>query len=75
MTSSTQLLWIGAATLVAGALVWLAVLAVRWAKKGTRAGAMLAAAAYPFPDQPPPHEQVKEANRLDKDAEAGKPIG
>jgi hypothetical protein len=74
MTSSTQLLWIGAATLVAGGLVRLAVLAVRWAKKGTRAGAMLAAAAYPFPDQPPPHEQVEEANRLDKDAEAGKPI-
>jgi hypothetical protein len=32
---------------------------------------MLAAAAFPFPEQPPPHEQVENANRLRKDAESG----
>jgi hypothetical protein len=73
MSSATQLLWICMATLVTGALIWFAVLAIRWAKKGTTAGAMLAAAAFPFPDQPPPHEQVEEANRLDKHDEAGEP--
>ncbi len=73
MGSSAQLLWICAATLVAAGLVWFAVLAVRWAKKGTKAGAMLAAAAFPFPDQPPPHELVEEANRLDKNDEAREP--
>jgi hypothetical protein len=71
MSSSTQLVWICAAILVAAALIWFAVLAMRWAKKGTKAGAMLAAAAFPFPDQPPPHEQVEEAHRLDKNDDAG----
>jgi hypothetical protein len=53
--------------------VWLAVRAVRWAKKGSKAGSMLAAAAFPFPDQPPPQEQVAQQNRLKKDAESGDP--
>jgi hypothetical protein len=61
------------AALVIAASAWFAVLAIRWAKKGTKAGTMLAAAAYPFPDQPPPHEQVEEANRLNRDTEAGEP--
>jgi hypothetical protein len=52
---------------------WLAVRAVRWARKGTRGGAMLAAAAFPFPDQPPPNEQVERANQLRKDAESADP--
>jgi hypothetical protein len=74
MSNSALLLWIGAATLAVAGVVWLAVLAIRWAKKGSRAGAMLAAAAYPFPDQPPPHEQIEEANRLDKNDDAGEPL-
>jgi hypothetical protein len=49
------------------------ILALRWAKKATKAGSMLAAAAFPFPDQPPPPEQLAAANRLDKDAESGTP--
>jgi hypothetical protein len=73
MSNSAQLLWICTAIVVAAGLVWLAVLAIRWAKKGTRAGAMLAAAAYPFPDQPPPHERVEEANRLDKNDDSEEP--
>ena len=45
------------------------ILPLRWAKRGTKAGSMLAAAAFPFPDQPPPHEQLADAIRLDKDAD------
>jgi hypothetical protein len=33
----------------------------------------LAAAAFPFPDQPPPQEQVELENRLKKSAESGDP--
>jgi hypothetical protein len=73
MNKLNQLLWICGAPLATCAFVWLAVRAIRWAKKGTRAGSMLAAAAFPFPDQPPPHEQVENANRLKKDAESGDP--
>jgi hypothetical protein len=67
--------WLRACIAILGLvfLVWLMVLAIRWAKKGTRTGSMLAAAAFPFPDQPPPHEQVENANRLSKDAEPGDP--
>ena len=50
---------------------WLAMRAIRWAKKGTKAGSMLAAAAFPFPDQPPPQAQVEQENRLKKNAESG----
>lgn len=64
--------WVLALCGVAVILIWIAVRAIRWAKKGTKAGMMLAAVAYPFPDQPPPHEQLEQANRLDKDAEAGR---
>jgi hypothetical protein len=68
-----QLLWVLVAILAVAAIAWLMVRAVRWAKKGTRTGSMLAAAACPFPEQPPPHEQVENANRLRKDAESGDP--
>jgi hypothetical protein len=71
MKNPDQLLWTCAAILAALVLVWLAIQGIRWAKKGTKAGSMLAAAAFPFPDQPPPHEQVENANRLKKDAESG----
>ena len=49
MNKLNQLLWICGAPLATCAFVWLAVRAIRWAKKGTRAGSMLAAAAFPFP--------------------------
>jgi hypothetical protein len=71
MTNLEQLLWTCVALLFAAFIVWLAVRAVRWAKKGTKAASMLAAAAFPFPELPPPHEQVEHANRLKKDAESG----
>lgn len=62
------------ATLVAVILaVWLMVRAIRWAKRKTRAGSVLAAAAFPFPDQPSPHEQIENANRLRKDTGSGDP--
>ena len=66
-----QAFWICIAALVALSLVWLAIRAVKWAKKGGRAGAMFVAAAFPFPDQPPPQEQVEQQNRLKKDDESG----
>ena len=73
MRNLNQLLWFCAALLATCAFVWLAVRAIRWARKGTRAGSLLAAAAFPFPDQPPPREQVENANRLNKDAESADP--
>ena len=73
MNNMRQLLWIVCSVLAALLVVWLFIRAVRWAKKGTKAGSMLAAAAFPFPDQLPPHEQVANANRLKKDAESGDP--
>jgi hypothetical protein len=71
----TNLGWLRASIAVLGLifLLWLMVRAIRWAKKGTRTGSMLAAAAFPFPEQPPPHEQVENANRLRKDAEPADP--
>jgi hypothetical protein len=73
MKNFHQVWWACAAIFAAFVFVWAAVRAIRWAKKGTRAGSMLAAAAFPFPEQPPPHEQVENANRLKKDAESGDP--
>jgi hypothetical protein len=73
MKNLEQMLWACAAMLGVILFVWLFIRAVRWAKKGTKAGSILAAAAFPFPDQPPPHEQVANANRLKKDAESGDP--
>ena len=73
MENLYRLLWPSVAILTALAFLWIAVRAIRWAKKGTRAASILAAAAFPFPDQPPPHEQVEDANRLRKDSESGSP--
>lgn len=73
MMSLEQFLWVCAAVLAVVLLVWLLTRTIRWARRGTRAGSMLAAAAFPFPDQPPPHEQVANANRLRKDPESGDP--
>jgi hypothetical protein len=71
--NTEQLLWASGAILIALLVVWLAFRALRWAKKKTTAGSMLAAAAFPFPDQPPPHEQVEQANRSRQDSESGDP--
>jgi hypothetical protein len=46
---------------------------MRWARKGSTGASMLAAAAFPFTDQPPPNEQVEHENQLRKDAESGDP--
>ncbi len=54
-------------------LGWLMVRIIRWAKKGSRTGAMLAAAAFPFPEQPPPNEQVERINRLKKGTNSAQP--
>jgi len=60
------------ALFIAGA-IWFAVRSVRWAKRGTKGGAMLVAIAFPNPDQPPPQQQVEEATRRKKDSESGEP--
>lgn len=70
-----HLAWACAAILAALVFVWLAIRALRWAKRRTKIGSMLAAAAFPFPEQRPPHEKVENANRLKKDAESGDPEG
>jgi hypothetical protein len=68
-----SLIWVCVLVVSAISFIWLAIRAVRWAKKGSKAGSMLAAVAFPFPDQPPPQEQVEQQNRLKKDAESGDP--
>jgi len=67
------LLWIFAIALLVAGAVWIAVKSVRWAKKGTKGGAMLVAIAFPNPDQPPPQQQVEEATTRRKDSESGEP--
>jgi len=67
------LLWTCSALVVLLFLAWLMVRAIRWAKKGSKSASMLAAAAFPFPEQPPPNEQVERINRLKKGAESGDP--
>jgi len=67
------LLWLCVSLFFAVGAVWLSVRAIRWAKKGSKAGSMLAAAAFPFPGQPPPQEQVEQENRLKKSTESGDP--
>lgn len=49
MKNFDQVLWVLTVATGLSVFVWLMVRAVRWAKKGTRAGSMLAAAAFPFP--------------------------
>jgi hypothetical protein len=71
--SKESLVWIFVIVVSVVILTWLAVRAIRWAKKGTKAGSMLAAAAFPFPDQPPPEEQVEQQSRIKKSAESGDP--
>jgi hypothetical protein len=71
MKNLDQWLWACAAVLATLSIVWLMIRLIRWARKRTKIGSMLAAAAFPFPDQPPPYEQVENANRLKKDAESG----
>jgi hypothetical protein len=73
MKNPYQVWWACAAVFAVFVFGWAAVRAIRWAKKGTKAGSMLAAAAFPFPDRPPPYEQVENANRLKKDTESGDP--
>ena len=67
------IIWVCILVVSAVGFTWLAGRAVRWAKKGSKAGSMLTAAAFPFPDQPPPQEQVEQQNRLKKDADSGDP--
>lgn len=68
-----------------GALLWLAFAgsarAVRWARKGSPAAAFIGWALLllgaGFNPQPPPQEQVEQANRqrkIKKDAESGDPL-
>jgi hypothetical protein len=66
-----QWAWIGVAVAGTVGAAWLAVRAVRWAKKGTAGAKVLTGALFPFPDQPPPHEQIEQQIRLKKDAQAG----
>jgi hypothetical protein len=54
-------------------LLWIFVRAIRWAKRGSRGTTILAAAAFPFPELPPPHEQVDNAIRQRKAGESGDP--
>jgi hypothetical protein len=73
MSDAGGLLWTGSAILAVFVLTWLMVRAIRWAKKGSKGASMLAAAAFPFPELPPPNEHVERINRLRKGAESGDP--
>lgn len=67
------LFWIVVSILLVVVLGWAIARAMRWARKGSTGASMLAAAAFPFTDQPPPNEQVEHENQLRKDAESGDP--
>ncbi len=67
------LIWASGLIALTVLFVWLRVRAVRWAKRGTRGGAMLAAADFPFPEQPPPNEIMQRANRIRKSVEPNLP--
>ena len=71
MKDLEPLLWISSLVAAVAAFIWMAIRAIRWAKKGSKAGSMLAAAAFPYPDQPPPQEQVEMENRLKKSNDSG----
>lgn len=73
MNRLSGLLWTLSAILSLVLLTWLMVRAIRWARKGSKGASMLAAAAFPFPEQPPPNEHVERINRLKKGAETGDP--
>ncbi len=73
MNHWNELVWVCAATSFAIFATWLMLRAIRWARKGSKGASMLAAAAFPFPDQPPPNEQIERINRLRKDVESGEP--
>ena len=72
MKAQELLLFVAVVVLLIGAM-YLASRAIRWAKKGSKAGSMLAAAAFPFPEQPSPQEQVEQENRIKKTVESGDP--
>lgn len=65
--------WLPVIVVAAVLLAWLMRRAIRWARKGSKGGRMLAAAAFPLPDQPPPHEQVENANHARKGSATGDP--
>jgi hypothetical protein len=73
MDHSSGLLWTCGAILALLLLAWLMVRAIRWAKKGSKGASMLAAAAFPFTEQPPPNEQIERINRIKKGTETGDP--
>jgi hypothetical protein len=71
MNDAESLTWMLTVVAFVVTAIWLAVRSVRWAKKGTKGGAMLVALAFPNPDQPPPQQQVEEQTRRRKDSEPG----
>jgi hypothetical protein len=73
MQHMSSLTGIGVVVACAAGALWLAARAIRWARKGTRGGKMVASALFLFPDQPPPQELVEQQTRLRKDSEAGDP--
>lgn len=66
-------IWAAITVTLAAAMLWLAMKAIQWAKKGTKGAALLATIAFPNPDQPPPQQQIEEENRRKKDAGSGRP--
>jgi hypothetical protein len=73
MSNVEPMMWLFTMAVAVIGAIWLAVRSVRWAKKGTKGGAMLVALAFPNPDRPPPQQQVEEQTRRKKDSESGDP--
>jgi hypothetical protein len=73
MNNADRIMWALITSLSVVTAIWLAVRSVRWAKKGTKGGAVLVALAFPNPDRPPPQQQVEEQTRRKKDSESGEP--
>ena len=73
MDNVAPILWTFISACLFASAVWLAGRCIRWAKTGTKGGAMLVALAFPNPDHPPPQQQVEEEARLRKNIGSGDP--
>lgn len=66
-------IWTVITVSVAAVMLWLAMKAIQWAKKGTKGAALLATIAFPNPGQPSPQQQTEEENTRKKESGAGRP--
>ena len=67
------IVWVLGTTLLVSGALWFAVRCIRWAKQGTKGGALLATIAFPTPEQPSPQQQIEEERLRKQASESGDP--